>query len=170
MKFKSLSLINKILITFFFLMFTWLLFTFSLDPFSLLLGVIFSFLIALLTCDYFVQDDGVIQQCHLPRFQYLIPYVFVLLFEIFLGSLFVVYYVITMRIKPGLLKLKTKLNSRFAQVLLANSITLTPGTVTVDIQDQELLVHWLNVKTNEVTQAEKMIKAGFEKWLGRMFY
>lgn len=46
-------------------------------------------------------------------------------------------------IDPVLLAFETELESHFAQVIVANSITLTPGTVTIDLQDQAYLVHSL---------------------------
>ena len=170
MKKIQLGIINKIVITFFFLLFVWLFFTFSFDPFSLLLGVVFSFVISLATYDLFIEKEDQIQQGRIPRFQYFIPYVFVLIYEIYLGSLFVVYSVITMKINPGIVKIKTRLKSKFAQGLLANSITLTPGTVTVDLQDQSLYVHWLAVKSSNAHRAARMIKGSFEAQLRRIFY
>ena len=170
MKVERLGPINKIFITFFFLLIFWLLFTYSLDPFSLLLGVIFSFIISLVSYDLFIEKEEKIQQGKLPRFQYLIPYFFVLLYEIYKGSLLVVYAVLTRKIKPGIVKIKTGLDSKFARALLANSITLTPGTVTVDMEGDSLSVHWLFVKTNNEAKAAKIIKGSFEPQLKRIFY
>jgi multicomponent Na+:H+ antiporter subunit E len=170
MKLKRLNNITRVLITFAFLMGLWLLFTFSLDPFSLLLGGIFSFLISLLTYDLFVEKDERIQKGILPRFELLIFYVFILVWEIYIASFNVVYCVITMKINPGLVRIKTRLRSRFAQALLANSITLTPGTVTVDLDKNELLVHWLFVGAKDGTKAAQKIKGNYEKQLGRIFY
>ena len=170
MKIEQLRKINRTIITFFFLAILWLLFTFSLDPFSLLLGGAFSLIIAAVTQDLFVEREESIQQGSLPRFEFFLIYVFVLLWEIYLASFAVVYQVITMRINPGIIKIKTRLKSKFAQALLANSITLTPGTVAVDLQKDDLYVHWLGVKTTDSQKAAKMIKGNYEKQLGRIFY
>ena len=170
MNIEQRRIIYRIIITFIFLMIVWLLFTFSLKPFSLLLGIIFSFTIALLTYDLFVEKQEKIQQGELPSFQYFFGYVIVLLYEIYLGSFFVVYAVLTMKIKPGIVKISTQLKSKLAQALLASSITLTPGTVTVDLQDDYLYVHWLSVKTTNVHKAAKIIKGRFEAQLKRIFY
>ncbi|MBU0501806.1 MAG: Na+/H+ antiporter subunit E [bacterium] len=160
----------KIITTFIFLLIVWFLFTFSLDPFSLLLGMIFSATISFFTYDIFIDDDEQISKGQIPKFHYFFAYILVILFEIFLGSLTVVYYVITMRIKPGMVRVKTGLKSKFAQGLLANSVTLTPGTVTVDLQDNELFVHWLAVKTADKKKSAELILGSFEKQLGRIFY
>ena len=54
-----------------------------------------------------------------------------------------------MPINPSLVEFKTSLISERAQVLLAQSITLTPGTVTVDASDGTFMVHALSTKTRE---------------------
>ncbi len=47
-------------------------------------------------------------------------------------------------VEPCLVKMHTDLKSQAARVTLANSITLTPGTITVSLEGNELLVHSLN--------------------------
>ena len=47
-------------------------------------------------------------------------------------------------IEPALVKVKTRCQTDLARVVFANSITLTPGTVTVDLEKDELTVHALN--------------------------
>lgn len=68
------------------------------------------------------------------------------LFQLAKANLDVAYRVITGRINPGIVKVKTGLKSDLATVTLANSITLTPGTLTVDLNKKnDLYVHCLNV-------------------------
>ena len=82
-----------------------------------------------------------------------------------------------MPIKPGIVKIKTNLKTESGITALANSITLTPGTLTVDLMDDGdpasrqtyLYVHWINVKTDDVEQATKLIARRFEWFLKRIF-
>ena len=54
--------------------------------------------------------------------------------------------------------------------MLANSITLTPGTLTVHaMEDGRLYVHWINVKTTKVDEATAMIVSRFEWFIKRIF-
>lgn len=162
--------ITKFSVTFIFLMLFWLLFTFSLDPFSILLGGVFSFVISTVTFDLFVEGKDTMKARELPKvIIYLIIYFLVVVREIFVGSFRVVISVVTMNINPGLITIRTKLKSELARVFMANSITLTPGTVTVNLHEDHLTVHWLNKKTNQEHHAAKMIKGSFEKQLGRIF-
>jgi len=72
-------------------------------------------------------------------------------------------------INPGIVEVKTVLKSKMARVLLSNSITLTPGTITVDIKDDTLYIHWINVKSENIEEATKKIVNKFEKHLIKIY-
>ena len=59
-------------------------------------------------------------------------------------------------IRPEVVRIKTALRSPLGKMLLANTITLTPGTLTVDIDDDELIVHWVycppGINQDEITR------------------
>lgn len=71
-------------------------------------------------------------------------------------------------INPALVTVTTQLQSPLARLLLANTITLTPGTLTVDVMDDKLLVHWVYYPPGtDLEQATRQIAATFERDLGR---
>jgi len=75
-----------------------------------------------------------------------------------------------MPIKPGIVKVKTILKTESGITALANSITLTPGTLTVDLTDDGYLyIHWINVKSDDVEEATKLIVRRFEWFLKKIF-
>jgi multicomponent Na+:H+ antiporter subunit E len=75
-----------------------------------------------------------------------------------------------MPIKPGIVKIKTNLKTDSGITALANSITLTPGTLTVDVTDDGYLyIHWINVRADDVEQATKHISETFEWFIKRIF-
>lgn len=78
----------------------------------------------------------------LSRFIFYVPW---LIWQIVIASLQVAYAVLHPKtpINPSLVRFKTKLPNIAAKVILANSITLTPGTLTVRIREDEFLVHSL---------------------------
>jgi multicomponent Na+:H+ antiporter subunit E len=78
----------------------------------------------------------------LVRLLYYIPW---LLGQIVMASLQVAYAVLHPKcpIDPALLRFKTRLGNTSSKVILGNSITLTPGTITLDIRQEEFLVHSL---------------------------
>jgi len=62
-------------------------------------------------------------------------------------------------------KVKTKLKSRMGRLILANSITLAPGTFTIEITDDFLYIHWIDVVTKEEEDPTEHIVRKFEKYL-----
>jgi len=161
--------IVRIILTSIYLMVGWILFTGTLALFSLFLGVIFSFCIALLTYSIFIEEKEAARRFLLPHV-YLIPiYLAVLLFKIYIASFKMVINLIKGNINPRIVHFRTKLKSDLAKVILANSITLTPGTVTLDLDEDHLVVHWLDAKTTHSHYAGNLIKGHFESWLRRIW-
>ncbi|MGH7830615.1 MAG: Na+/H+ antiporter subunit E, partial [Candidatus Binatia bacterium] len=75
----------------------------------------------------------------------LLAYFAWLLYSIVESNLQVAYIVLhpQLPIRPGLLRFRTRLRSKVGHLILANSITLTPGTITVDLTEGTYLVHAL---------------------------
>lgn len=80
----------------------------------------------------------------------------------------VAYRVITGKINPGIVKISPGLKTDFGITLLADSITLTPGTLTVDIDEKnnDLYIHWISVTTLKPTTHH--ICANFPQWIRRI--
>jgi multicomponent Na+:H+ antiporter subunit E len=74
-----------------------------------------------------------------------------------------------LQIRPGIVKIRTSLKSDIARVFLADSITLTPGTMTVEIKDDVLYIHWIEVGADDPVQAGRAIVGPFEYFLARIF-
>ena len=62
-------------------------------------------------------------------------------------------------IKPGIVKVRTRLKSRMGRLMLANSITLTPGTLTIEMDGEWLYIHWVSVQSPDVEAATAEIVA-----------
>lgn len=73
------------------------------------------------------------------------------------------------RIEPGIVKVRSRLKSPMGRLALANSIALTPGSLVVDIRDDTLFIHWLDVKTTDVDEATRALVTPFEKHLEKVF-
>ena len=72
-------------------------------------------------------------------------------------------------IRPGIVKVRTRLKSRMGRLMLANSITLTPGTLSVDLDGEWIYVHWVRVDAEDADEATAEIVAGFERYLEVMY-
>ena len=150
----------------------WCLLTWVPDVEHLVVGVMVSLLVAYLVGDFFVTRPHMF--AHPERHLYLIfvylPFFF---WECFKANIDVAYRVSHpgLPIKPGIVKVKTHLKSDTGLTFLANSITLTPGTLCVDVDKDDgiLYVHWIYVKDTDVEKATQDIVRRFEKILEKIF-
>jgi len=72
-------------------------------------------------------------------------------------------------LNPGIVKVRTRLKSHIGRLLLANSITLTPGTLTVHIDGEWLYIHCVTVESADIEAATAAIVSGFEDYLEVMY-
>ncbi len=92
-------------------------------------------------------------------------YFFVLVFYIFKNSLAGIKSIFTGDMDFDFITIKTILHDDYSRVLLANSITLQSGTITVDVEEDELLILWMNPKTEDPEVARKLISSPLENIL-----
>lgn len=135
-------------------------------------GIFVALFVAYMTGEFFINRPHVLK--HPLRYWYFVVYYLpVFSWECFKANIDVAYRVAHPRlpINPGIVKVKTNLKTDTALTFLANSITLTPGTLTVDIDrdDGVLYVHWIDVKKKDVESATKIVVERFEKILTKVF-
>jgi multicomponent Na+:H+ antiporter subunit E len=154
----------------------WFLLVWPFDPVTgklglqgVIAGVVVAILVGLLFGDKIARELPLSRV--FSRIFWLLVYVPIVLWYVVIANLDVVYRVVhpDMPIHPGIVKVKTTLKNPAGRTMLANSITLTPGTLTVDIVDEYLYVHWINVQAEDVEGATKKIVSKFEGMLRRIF-
>ena len=147
----------------------WLLLTWSLDYQQLAAGLILSVLVTFFVADTFPSRPG--RLLNPVRWFWLLLYLPYFLYYVVKANLDVAYRVLhpDIPIHPGIVKVKTTLTTEMGKAFLANSITLTPGTLVVDIVDQDLYVHWINVTTQDPAEQTKLIVENFEPMLRKIF-
>ncbi len=98
-------------------------------------------------------------------------YIIILLIEIVKSNVDVASRVISPRlpINPAIVKIKTELKSDIGKLVLANSITLTPGTLTIDVKGDIMYIHCIDTKEKNIEDASKNIAGHFEKILRKIF-
>jgi len=145
----------------------WLLLTFRLTVPNLITGSVASALCSALFARHYFH--GVYKFLQPARYLWFLVYLAVFIVECIKANLDVAYRVLhpSMPIKPGIVKLKTTLRSEFAKTLLANSITMTPGTITVDIIEDYFYIHWIYVRSDDPEEYTRMITGTFEKYIKR---
>lgn len=147
----------------------WLILTFSLHPVSLIAGAFVALGSTLLFGDHIVDHPAKLLNPH--RYFWALVYIIVFLWECIKANLDVAYRVLhpEMPIHPGIVKVKLEVSSEIARTMLANSITMTPGTISVDIVDDHIYIHWINVRIREAEPYGEKICGKFEKYIRRIF-
>lgn len=105
------------------------------------------------------------------RFYHFILYTGVFLVELVRANINMMRYVYAPRIDvdPGVVTVKTGLKSPIGRLALANSISLTPGSLVLDISEEGLTVHCLDMRTIDANDPSRIIARLFEKHLEKSF-
>ncbi len=147
----------------------WLMLNGTLAVDSLLIGILVSFIITLLFCSglsFFTEFRATPQAFAAGIFYY------IYFFKQLVKSNFKLAAIVlspSLPINPGIVKVRTKLKSRMGRLMLANSITLTPGTLTMEMDGEWIYVHCVTVESTDIEQATAQIVAGFESYLEVMY-
>src|SRR6056297_1220081 len=147
----------------------WLLLSFNLTISNIIVGVIVSLITTIIFGKYFIKD--VIPFLQPQRYFWLIVYLFIFIWECIKANFDVAYRVLhpAMPIKPGIVKVKLGVKSNIAKTMLANSITMTPGTIAVDVKDDVLYVHWIYVSSEDPAVYTEKVSGRFEKYIKKIF-
>ena len=113
-------------------------------------GIVISGLIYWFTCRFLGYRPGT-DLILLKKLFQILQYVFVLIKEIIKANFAVIRMITSSRyeIEPAVVRFKSDLKTAPARILLANSITLTPGTITVLLEEDEYVVHCLDKELAE---------------------
>lgn len=146
----------------------WLLLVFKITVPYLIVGSVAALLCTLFFGRFFIKN--VYKLLQPQRYFWFIVYLFVFIWECIKANIDVAYRVLhpAMPIRPGIVKVKTTLKSELARTLLANSITMTPGTITVDIIGDYFYIHWIYVRSEDPEVYTSLIMGAFEKYIKRI--
>jgi len=147
----------------------WLLLLWPVNYQDVIMGILVALLTSFMFAEIFDElSDKILEP---RRYFWFLIYIPVFLWECIKANFDVAYRVIhpKLPINPGVVKVKTSLKSAFSKTLLANSITLTPGTLSVDIVGEYLYIHWIDVKDKDVKKATAIIVERFENLIRKIF-
>lgn len=160
---------SRFLFTFVIFFLVWLGFTTSFNVQELLAGAAISLLITILSYKTFT-DYG-LKFFHPKKLFNIVKFIVVFLIALIKSNFDVARRVINPKlpINPGIVAYHTNLKSDTAKVFLANAITLTPGTLSVDVIDNVLYIHWIDVISKDPKVIFDEIGADFERILKEIF-
>lgn len=154
---------------FFVLMIVWFLINNNFQLEIIIIGAILSIIVSVI----FGRRTDVLNEFKFTpaAFFYTLIYIMVFFAELIKSNIDVALRVVrpSLPINPGIVKTKTVLKSKMARMILTNSITLTPGTLTVDIEDDILYIHWIDVESEDIDVATEKIVKKFEKILVKIY-
>ncbi|MBN1251848.1 MAG: Na+/H+ antiporter subunit E [Bacteroidales bacterium] len=166
---SKISVISKLFFTWLIVFVLWLAFTTSIEIYEVLTGLFISFIISLFTFKSFTSRG--LKGLSPIKLIYVIKYIFVFLIALVKANFHVAKIVLSpsLPINPGIVEFESKLDSDFAKMILANSITLTPGTLSVDVIGNRFYIHWLEVKDSDSEVAFNEIAKQFEDVLLKIY-
>ena len=133
----------------------------SVSPHVLLMGALLTWLAIAVTSRDFLKADY--PEAFAIRPLTLLRFVGVLILAIFESGIHAIRITLTGRMKLGVMDLPTAIENPFHGVLIANAITLTPGTVTIEHVQGRFKVVWIECLTDDPREAGDLIKGRFER-------
>jgi len=142
----------------------WIVFNGNVTLEILIFGVVIAAVMLLFMCKF--MDYSLKKELNVYKKSiWFLAYIVLLLREIIKANLAIIPRILTVEeeMDPIIVKFRTSLKSDFTKMLLANSITLTPGTITVALEDDEYTIHCL-----DTSLAEGLENSAFEKALKKL--
>ena len=142
----------------------WIIFNGNITTEIVLFGVVIATIIFVFVCrfmDYSLKKEVMFYR----KTGYIVAYIGLLIVEIIKANVEMIRIVLNVeeQMEPVIVKFRTTLHSETARVMLANSITLTPGTITISLEEDELTVHCL-----DSSMAQGLEDSTFVKLLEKM--
>lgn len=149
--------------------FTWLILTSFTDVREILVGFFASIVVSVVMKRFYGIRFDLKFPLRVVKFVFI--YLPVFIWKMILANFDVAFRVLTpsLPLNPGFVKVKTELKRESSKLMLANSITLTPGTLTLDVKNDELCIHWIDVKSLNEDAKKVNISGAFEKILKGVF-
>jgi len=162
---KSKGKINYLgeILTVLVLTLVWIVYSENAALTTILQGVGFSIL-GLIVTNSFVLKEDYRDNYHLSLLA-MVKYIPFLFIQIYLSGFDAIYRVLTRRVNVGVVDITTALPNDYLRSILATAITLTPGTVTLHQEGQDMTIIWLNCATTDPIAAGESIKGSFEQIL-----
>ena len=134
-----------VFISFILFLSVWLALSGKYDVFHVSLGIISSLIVAYTSRDLINNSNNICKNIKIfIKFLFYIPW---LIYQIILSNFMITRIVLSKNViknlNPRIFTYETVLTSDLAKMFLANSITLTPGTITISVVDNKLTIHAL---------------------------
>ena len=157
----------------------WLLMTWSVDVQELIAGAIVSVAVSLFSARFFIHENAFWFFNPAKFFVGVFYCLIIFPVELVKANWDMAKRALSpkMKINPGIVRVPVSLKSDYGQALLADSITLTPGTITMNVENTTaavgdsayFFIHWIDVTEQNRVKAGDIIKGTMEKWVRRIY-
>lgn len=167
---------SAVLSTFVLCMIFWLLITGTFAVQELIAGALVSLFVALFSARFLIRESSFWLWNPARFFPMLCYCVIIFPWELIKANCNMLKIVFSpkMPINPGIVKVPAAPVSDYGRAMLANSITLTPGTITMETDIEPdgkgyFYIHWIDVTEQDRVKAGDVIKGTMEKWVRRIW-
>lgn len=147
----------------------WVVLTHDVKAPSLLGAIVLATVAAAWSAPVFYEQHVLRAARALYRVDLLILFFLRILLQSYVAAFELIYRMLTRRYHPGVVRVRTRLRSDLARAVLANSISLVPGTLSLWLDENRLYVHWFDIKTTHSVGAGDQIKKSIEQVLAKIF-
>ena len=147
----------------------WLIYTMDFHVQSMLLGLVCSLATAAFSFHVFYHQSKPGYGKLVYRWDLLVLYLVLLILQSYLASFTLIRQMLTGSYRSGVVRIKTRINSPIGRTLLANSISLVPGTLSLWLEGNYIYVHWFDQKSRHRLESGRMIKEPMEGILMKLF-
>ena len=153
----------------------WILLTWSAEPQELATGAVISLAVALFSSRFFIHDKPGWFFRPTKLLNGIFFWLCIFPVELVKANVDVAKRCFTgcKNVNPGIVKVPVDLKSLYGQAALANAITLTPGTITMEITEEEgqtyYYIHWIDARLPGGEEAGEEIKGRLERGLRRVW-
>lgn len=165
--------------TFIFCFLFWMLLTWSVAPRELILGVVIAAVVSLFTARFFIHSRAFCLYNPVRLALLVFFCVIIFMWEVIKANLSMAAIVLSPNMKdykPGIIRVPAgeKPSGTYGLSMVSNCITLTPGTITLDVAEDKkgrnyYYIHWIDVAETDRDKAGDAIKGTMEKWIGRIW-
>lgn len=147
----------------------WIGFTASISFSELVMGFVVALVVAIVITKYSKLSIGI--DFPIRALKFVFGYLPVFIVAMVKANLDVARRVLSpsLPINPAIVKVPVKLKGEISKLTLANSITLTPGTLSLELDKESIYVHWIDKRSDNPEEIKKAIVGSFEKRIGGIF-
>jgi multicomponent Na+:H+ antiporter subunit E len=159
----------RIGITWLFLFVLWFLFSAPGSWFYLAAGLAGSLGIAALSYTVFIEEHEAGRRSVIPRIIPALIYMVQVVLAMYAAAFRLLRALPGVKVHPRVVHFRSRLRSDLARVVLAHSITFTPGTITLELDDDHYIVHWLFADLRHSARSGDKIKGRLEEGIRRIW-